>query len=176
MGIVYVKDNVTATSGGTDEKGNFKRRQGSAEVTTERSLAKDVGTSARAFATACNSVEFAVFYDITDNKGYEEWATRTNRILREKADKCLVSVEEIKREYREAPKSVKYTFTKTLGGIIPVTSYQVVWLTSEDELTFIVDPASMEGIRIEPLLKSDFRLLLDNMNKMKIKSGGGSGR
>jgi len=126
-----------------------------------RSYAEAVGASLQKLMDSLDTISFQVFMDVTDEKGYEEWATATNKILREKADKCLDLVSQIKLEYKKNPGAVAY---KTVS---PTQVYPVVWLTPKDELVFSSN--GNKGLMIEHVLRQDFRARLDAIHRRQIK-------
>jgi hypothetical protein len=132
---------------------NGVRTTGSEVAHQARADAEAVGTSLQKLMDSLETISFQVFMDVTDEKGYEKWATATNKVLREKADKCLELVSQIKREYGKNPNST-----------VPKSA---VWLTPKDELVF---PSALnKGLMIEHILRQDFRARLDAIHRRQIK-------
>jgi hypothetical protein len=144
--------------GGPEVKGKGTGPEAGHEA---RSYAEAVGASLQKLMDSLETVSFQVFWDITDEKGYEEWATRTNKILREKADRCLDLVSQIKLEYKKNPGAVAYK------AVSPTQVYPVVWLTLKDELVFSTN--GNKGLMIEHVLRQDFRATLDALHRKQIK-------
>jgi hypothetical protein len=108
-----------------------------------------------------DTISFQVFMDITDDKGYDEWATRANTMLREKADKCLELVSQIKHDYKKNPDTVADKAAS------PALVSPAVWLTPKEELVFSL--SGNKGLMIEHVLKQDFRARLDAIHRKQVK-------
>ncbi len=108
-----------------------------------------------------DTISFQVFMDITDDKGYDEWATGANTMLREKADKCLELVSQIKRDYKQNPDAVADKAAS------PALVSPAVWLTPKDELVFSL--SGNKGLMIEHVLRQDLRATLDAIHRKQVK-------
>lgn len=127
---------------------------GTEAVLTAPSYAEIVGVSAKDLESILQTVNIQVLMYITDNKGYEAWATATSKTLREKADKCLNILAQIKLEYKKNPDAAAYK------SFFISNPYKVIQVTPEDELVFAVNFRG-DGIMIERILRQDFRAALD---------------
>lgn len=159
----YAQDLVSTVDGiCTNLEQYSKSAFGGSEAPQDpRSHATAVGAGLQKLIDSMETISFQIFMDITDEKGYEEWATRANTVLRQKADKCLELVSQIKREYKKNPDAVAYRAAS------PAHASPVVWLTPKDELVFSV--SGNKGLMIEHVLRQDFRARLDAIHRRQIK-------
>jgi len=110
-----------------------------------RAYATAVGAGLQKLIDSMETISFQVYMDITDDNGYDEWATRASAMLREKAGKCLETVSQIKREYKKNPDAAAYKAAS------PAPVSPAVWLTPKDELVFTL--AGNKGLMIEQVLR-----------------------
>ncbi len=144
-------------------KDPFKPLTNEKELLAGRSSAEIVALSVKEFLSMLNLVKYPAFKDIQDEDGYEAWATATDKTLRQRADKCLAIIEEIKLEYKKNPDGAQYK------ALILGTQYRVVWVTPEGRLWFATAPVSREGVFPEALLRANFRSHLDGIHNQDKK-------
>jgi hypothetical protein len=129
----------------------------------EQSSAERVGLSINEFYALLKQMKYNAFRDIQDEDGYDAWAKATDKALRERAEKCLAILQEIKREYLKNPDGEQYK------AVIRGTRYRVVWITPDDRLWFATSPAAKQGVFPESLMRANFRLHLDNIHNQDKK-------
>jgi hypothetical protein len=136
--------------------GESVRLTGPEALLVSQSYAEIVGGRVMSFSRQLETVKFPAFMDIQSDRGYDKWAAATEKKLREKADKCLAIVEQIKSEYKANPDSD--AFQSFFIG----RPYRTVRMTPEGELLFAIN--MQEGVFIERVLKVDFREYLDGIH------------
>jgi hypothetical protein len=130
---------------------------GTTAMFVSQSYAEIVGKKTQAFSDKLQTLNFQAFMDIQSDRGYDKWATATDKRLRETADKCIAIVARIKSEYKANPDS------DVFKSSFLTRPYQTVGITPEDEIIFSVD--MQNGVVIERVLKVDFRKTLDGVHK-----------
>jgi hypothetical protein len=142
--------------------GKSVKVSGTTAMFVSPSYAEIVGRKTKAFSDKLGTLQFAAFMDIQSDKGYDKWASATDRRLRETADKCLVILARIKSEFKANPESDAFKSS------FITRPYRTIDITPEDELVFSVD--LQNGVIVERILKVDFRKTLDGIHRGEIES------